>query len=154
MSVYEEKLWPNASMFVATALVVPASILILAPVSVPAGIATAAVLYAGCVALLILASPRIVIADGVLRAGRASIRVDQLGEATSCEGAEAFAERGPRLDTRAWLLIRGWIKSVVRVPVLDAADPAPYWLLSSRRPTELAAAINRSRRPETDASAA
>jgi hypothetical protein len=151
---FSERLWPNPWMFIATALVIPASILVLAPISMPAGIVTAIVLYAGCVALLLLASPRITVADGMLTAGRAGIRLDQLGEASACEGAEAFAELGPRLDARAWMLIRGWVKAVVRVPVLDAADPTPYWLLSSRRPTELAAAINRSRRPETDSPAA
>ena len=57
-------------------------------------------------------------------------------------------ERGTGLDARAYLVIRGWVHSVVRVPITDPADPAPYWLLSTRRPTELAAAINGSRRPE------
>lgn len=154
MPVYREKLWPNAWMFIATALVIPASILILAPISVEAGIATAIVLYGGCVALLILASPTITVADGVLTAGRARIQLAQTGEAAGFEGTEATAERGVRLDARAWMLIRGWVTSVVRVPVNDPSDPTPYWLLSSRHPTELAAAINGSRRPETDLPAA
>jgi hypothetical protein len=51
------------------------------------------------------------------------------------------------LDVRAWLLIRGWIQPLVRVPIIDENDPAPYWLISSRHPQKLAAAINRSRRP-------
>lgn len=141
-------------MFIATALVIPASILILAPISVEAGIATAVVLYGGCVALLILASPTITVDDGTLTAGRARIQLAQTGEATGFAGAEATAERGVRLDARAWMLIRGWVASVVRVPVTDPSDPTPYWLLSTRHPTELAAAINRSRRPETDLPAA
>ena len=33
------------------------------------------------------------------------------------------------------------MKPVVRVPVEDPADPAPYWLVSSRRPDQLAAAL-------------
>ncbi len=151
---FSEKLWPNPWMFISTALVIPASILVLAPISVQAGIVTAIVLYAGCVGLLILASPRITIDGSHLIAGRASIRLEQVGEAISCEGAEAIAQRGTKLDARAWLLIRGWIKSVVRVPILDATDPTPYWILSTRHPTELAAAINRSRRPETGSPAA
>jgi hypothetical protein len=32
------------------------------------------------------------------------------------------------------------------VPLLDAADPAPYWLLSTRTPERLIAAIRGSRR--------
>jgi hypothetical protein len=32
---------------------------------------------------------------------------------------------------------------VVRVEVLEGADPAPYWVFSSRRPEELVAALAR-----------
>ena len=59
---------------------------------------------------------------------------------------EAFAERGPRLDARAYLVIRGWVRDVVRVPIEDPQDPTPYWLLSSRRPNDIVAAIRGSRR--------
>jgi hypothetical protein len=54
-------------------------------------------------------------------------------------------ERGQRLDARAWLLIRGWISPVVKIEVLDAADPAPYWLVSTRKPDAVIDAINRAR---------
>ena len=64
--------------------------------------------------------------------------------------ADASAERGTGLDARAFLVIRGWVQPVVRVPITDPDDPAPYWLLSSRRPKELAAVINGSRRPEPE----
>jgi hypothetical protein len=55
------------------------------------------------------------------------------------------AARGPELDARAYLCLRGWIAGGVRVPVLDPQDPAPYWLVSSRRPGELAEAVRRGR---------
>jgi len=53
---------------------------------------------------------------------------------------------GPELDARAYLCLRGWIAAGVRVPVLDPRDPAPYWLVSSRRPAELAEALRLARR--------
>jgi hypothetical protein len=66
-------------------------------------------------------------------------------------GDAARVERGTGLDARAFLVIRGWIRDVVRVPITDAADPAPYGLVSTRHPNELAAAINEgSRRPEVE----
>jgi hypothetical protein len=147
MPEYREKLWASPWMFLASALVIPASILVFAPISMTAGIITAAVLYGGCVALLIIGSPVVQVHEGTLSAGHAQISTDLLGEAEAFVGAEATAERGPRLDVRAWLLIRGWIQPVVRVPILDENDPAPYWLLSTRHPQKLAAAINESRRP-------
>lgn len=145
--VYREKLWPTPWVFIAAALVIPASILVLVPISLLAGIITAAVLYSGCVALLVATSPLVQVQDGILRAGRARITVEMLGEAEAFTGVDATAQRGPKLDARAWMLIRGWISPIVRIPLLDATDPAPYWLVSSRQPTKLAAAINESRRP-------
>lgn len=147
MPQYREKLWASAWVFLATALVIPASLLVFAPISFVAGVITAVVLYAGLVVLLTIGSPVVRVQDGVLSAGHAQIRIDQLGEAQAFEGPEASLERGQRLDARAWLLIRGWVAPIVRVPIVDESDPAPYWLLSSRHPQKLAAAINGSRRP-------
>jgi hypothetical protein len=131
--------------------------LVFAPISALAGILTAAGLYAGCVVLLVLASPVVSVKDGILTAGRARISVSMLGEAVPVQEPDASQERGPGLDARAWLLIRGWIAPVVRVPITDPNDPAPYWLISTRKPKKLADAINGSRRPvdngRTDVSA-
>ncbi|WP_139416971.1 DUF3093 domain-containing protein [Agromyces laixinhei] len=148
MPDYREKLWPTPWMFIISLLLIPASILVLAPVSMPAGIATGVILYAGTVTALSLTAPVIEVADGRLRAGRASIALTETGVATGATDAAARVERGTGLDARAFLVIRGWVKSVVRVPIADASDPTPYWLISTRHPTELAAAINGSRRPE------
>jgi len=53
-------------------------------------------------------------------------------------------ERGRRLDARAWLCIRGWIQPVVKVNVHDPSDPVPYWLISTRNPNELVAALEKA----------
>jgi hypothetical protein len=44
-------------------------------------------------------------------------------------------------DARAYLLLRPYVKQSVQVPVEDPADPTPYWMLSTRRPHDLATAI-------------
>ncbi len=147
MPEYREKLWASPAPYVATALVIPASILVFAPISMLAGIIIAACLYAACVLTLVLTSPVVEVKDGMVTAGKASIATDLVGEAAAFEDAEATLERGRRLDARAWLLIRGWVGPVVRIPIEDATDPAPYWLVSTRHPQKLAAAINGSRRP-------
>ncbi|TFD94039.1 DUF3093 domain-containing protein [Cryobacterium lactosi] len=147
MPDYREKLWPSPWLFIIIALVIPASLLVFLPISVLAGVLTGAGLYLGSALLLVLASPTVVVSDGVLTAGRARIETSLLGEAIPFEGADATLERGQKLDARAWLLIRGWIAPVVRIPLTDPTDPSPYWLVSSRRPQKMAAAINGSRRP-------
>ncbi|MDX2025238.1 DUF3093 family protein, partial [Microcella sp.] len=57
--------------------------------------------------------------------------------------------RGQRLDARAFLVLRPDIPAVLRVAVTDPDDPTPYWLLSTRRPEELAAAIAASARNDS-----
>ncbi|MDQ1530339.1 MAG: hypothetical protein QOE37_444, partial [Microbacteriaceae bacterium] len=63
------------------------------------------------------------------------------GAPEAFRAAEATAARGVGLDARAWTVLRGWVDPVVRVPILDPDDPSPYWLLSTRRPEELIAAL-------------
>jgi hypothetical protein len=142
MYLYRERLWAAPWLFLATALVIPASLIVFAPINMVAGIVCAVVLYAGCVIGLIAGSPVIEVTDENLRAGRANIERRYLGAAESFDGSEATLQRGRLLDARAWLLIRGWASAVVRVPVLDRDDPTPYWLLSTRHPAELTRALN------------
>lgn len=60
--------------------------------------------------------------------------------------AEATRERlGVGADARAFVTQRPWLSECVVVGVDDAADPHPYWLISSRRPAQLAAAIEAAR---------
>ncbi len=49
------------------------------------------------------------------------------------------------LDARAWTVVRGWIDPVVRIPLSDPDDPVPYWLVSTRRPEQLVAALDEAR---------
>ncbi|PWC08050.1 DUF3093 domain-containing protein [Mycetocola zhujimingii] len=148
MAEYRERLWPAVWIVCVTALVIPASLLVLAPISVVAGAVTGVVLYLGCLLLFIYGAPVIEVKNGILSVGRASIPVRLIGDAQAFDGDEATLERGQRLDARAFLVIRGGIRGVVRLQIVDPIDPTPYWLLSSRHPTKLAAAISRSQRPD------
>jgi hypothetical protein len=141
LMTYRERLWPAPWIFLATALVIPASLLVFLPISQLAGVIVAVVLYGAIVATLLLTTPRIEVADGELRAGRARLPLSVVSDVRAARGADAVHERGVGLHADAWLLIRGWIPDVVRVELDDADDPTPYWIISSRRAEELAAAI-------------
>jgi hypothetical protein len=140
-------------VFLATALVIPASLLVFLPINVFAGIGTGIVLYAGCVVLLVIGSPTLEVTERGFTAGRASLPARHVGSAAGFTREDATRERGPALDARAWLLIRGWVEGVVTVEVADDRDPVPYWLVSTRRPDELVSALERVRpsaaRPRT-----
>lgn len=142
--LYRERLWPGWWVFLATALVIPASLLVFLPISQLAGIVSAVVLYAAIVVVLLATSPVIEVTDGMLRVGRARIERSFVGTVTAHEKTDAVAERGTRLDARAYLVLRGWVSGVVRIEITDDADPTPYWLVSTKRPEELAAVLNAS----------
>jgi Protein of unknown function (DUF3093) len=48
---------------------------------------------------------------------------------------------GPAADPLAFVIQRPWIAGAVQIVLDDPADPTPYWVISSRRPDALAAAL-------------
>jgi hypothetical protein len=147
MLIYRERLLPGPMIFVITALVIPASLLVFLPINMTVGVICAAVLYAACVVLLVIGSPRIEVTDTMLFAGRASLPLPNVGDAQGFTGTDATQQRGPKLDARAWLVIRGWISPVVKIDVNDESDPTPYWLVSTRHPADLVAALAKAKTP-------
>jgi hypothetical protein len=145
MEQFRERLWPALWWYPIIVLIVPATLLVFEPISLTAGILTASALVVGSLVLLIGSAPTIRVADGVLQAGKARIPLALIGEMRAALGEEARAERGPLLDARAWLMLRGDVGPVVRLEITDPEDPTPYWVVSTRRPDELIAAITTAR---------
>lgn len=140
--VFRERLLPGAAALAAAMSAGLLALVILLPVNRVAAIVVAVVVAAAGVVWLLLGAPVLTVHDGVLRAGGAHVPVTLLGEPTVLATRELMrAELGGRLDARAHVLLRSWIATGVRVPLHDPADPTPYWLLSTRRPEELAAAL-------------
>src|ERR1700712_72994 len=144
MSTYRERLSPSGRIYVYLVLLIPASIAVFAPINIFIGYVCAIVLYGGTVLVLNVLSPVVTVSDGMLSAGKARIPVSLLGEPQAITGDAATLARGQKLDARAWLCIRGWIQPVVKVNVHDPSDPVPYWLISTRNPNELVAALEKA----------
>jgi hypothetical protein len=119
--------------------------LVFAPLDTTVALVIGAVTGLAFIALLVAASPVVEVSDGMLRAGRARIELGLLGEPQIFRGDEARHARGPGLLPRSWHVIRGGIDGIVVVPVLDAEDPTPEWVISSRTPDRLASALRRAR---------
>ena len=139
---YRERLTPGPSLFIACALLIPAGLLVFLPLNFVVGIIAAIALYGGAVAFLLLTTPVIEVTETGLRAGRAILPGEFVGEAVALHGEDAFMARGRELDARAFTLLRGFVKDVVRVENTDQQDPAPYWVISSRHADQLARALN------------
>ncbi len=84
------------------------------------------------------------VSDGVLKADNAILPLTAAGEVRPLNEAQARALRGPRADPRAHLLIRPYLHRAVYIEV-TGDDASPYWLVATRQPAALAAAIESSR---------
>jgi len=145
-ATYRERLhvplrwWVQATMFLATlwlALVV----------ALPGWFAwtASAVLLAAIYGLFAwLGSAEVAVRDGVLYAGTARIPLSQLGPAHALDKDATRRVHGVEADARAFLVTRPYISRSVKVVIDDPRDPAPYWLISSRHPRTLAAALTPS----------
>lgn len=146
---HTERLWPSPAVW----LLAPLLGLGFGAMVFPYGAVVTSMAFVLGVVLVIAAlvtfSPRVEVGAGVLRAGRAAIELPLVGEAEGFTGEAARQQRGPSLDARAFLVLRGWVDPVVKVEILDEADPTPYWLISTRDPDGLVEAIRTGRLDST-----
>ncbi|MGF1646852.1 MAG: DUF3093 domain-containing protein [Kineosporiaceae bacterium] len=152
---HAERLWPAPWLWVALVALAATAAITLEPAAGLAGVAVGgAVAGTGVAALAVWWSPTVRIVevrrpDGSLepwlQAGTSRIPVRALGEVAALRDGEWRAELGPALDARSHRVVRGWVGHGVRVAVTDPRDPVPYWLVSTRRPEDLAAAVTGAR---------
>lgn len=171
MRVYHERLWVPVSWWLLGLVV---TVILSAELAAGFGALMVGVIYAvllGAVAAMLLwwSRPRVEVAGGELAAGRARLPLAVAGEVTALDRVQTRAIIGPRADPAAFILIRPYLREAVYVEVtepgvgvvrgrrlrwrrwrfqLETTEPAagtPYWLVATRHPAELAAAINTAR---------
>lgn len=142
--IFEERLSPSVSVVLALSLSGPMMLLAALPFGLPLALTLAIVVPIVLIASAFLISPKIVVSSELQR-GRFRIPLDVISKAELFVGEEARLERGPRLDARARLAIRGDIDAVVKVQLSDPLDPTPYVVISTRRPEQLVAALSANR---------
>jgi hypothetical protein len=96
------------------------------------------------VPLFLSGRQRIQLRDGVLIAGKEELPVMQVTSITGLDRAETRLRLGPQADPAAHTVVRGWVGSSVMLRLANP-DPVPYWVVSTRHPEELVAAIKASR---------
>jgi hypothetical protein len=130
--------WVQGTMLVATLWL--AVVVALPPVA--AWIITAIAMAVLALGLWAYGAARITVDAGSFRAGRAHIAATHLGAVTPLDPGETRRIAGVDADARAYLVLRPYLKRAVKVEITDPADPAPYWLVSTRRPEELVRALS------------
>ena len=139
--LHSERLLPSlAGWFgiVAFALVLGVALTVAGPV---AAVVTAVVtLVVGC-AVAWWTSPVVEVREGVLRAGRTEIPTSLLADVVTLDREGVRSQMGTGWDARAFACLRTWTGGAIRADVVDPADPTPFWVVSTRRPDDLAAAV-------------
>ena len=171
MRVYHERLHvPLSWWLLGLAVIVILATEVIPGWPLPVEVAIYVVLVGGFAAMLLnWGRATLDVGEGELRVGPARLPLTAAGEVTALDEPQTRSLRGPRGDPAAFLLIRPYLRRSVYVevtrhePVLSPAPSrfrpgrgwqlrqsslaaaAPYWLLCTRHPAELAAAINRAR---------
>jgi hypothetical protein len=76
-----------------------------------------------------------------IRVGRASIEHAYIATCRALDAEQTRRRTGVEADARAHLVLRPYIKTTVEITLDDPEDPVPYWLVSTRQPQRLAAAL-------------
>jgi hypothetical protein len=106
------------------------------------GVVTAAAVLAVAAAIFAQSAVRIEVDDAMIRIGRARIEHRYIAGAVSLDAEQTRRRAGVEADARAHLVLRPYVGTAVEITLDDPADPVPYWLVSSRRPQALAAALS------------
>ncbi|MFF3285586.1 DUF3093 domain-containing protein [Streptomyces sp. NPDC003023] len=139
---YAERLTAPRSWWVIAALVAVSGGLVLLPLGTLPMLG--GVIGAGALASALVSSygsARIRVVAGALVAADAKIPVSALGEPEVLDADEARAWRFHKADPRAFMLLRSYIPTALRIEITDPEDPTPYVYLSTRDPRALADAL-------------
>lgn len=138
---YSERLLPSIWQVLASMLVVPAIWLITLPIVGEFSIVMALAVWLVVIATMLARSKRLVIREQIFTAGSAQIPLNLLGESEIIAPEAMQAQLGPQLDARAYLCFKSGKKGLVKITVSDKSDPTPYWLVSTKDPRALVAAL-------------
>ena len=169
MRVYHERLRvPFSWWLIGLATMLLLATEVVAGFALPIAVAIYVVLV-GLVALMFWSwsRPTVLVTETELRAGPACLPLAAVGEVSALDEAQTRSLRGPRADPAAFLMLRPYLRQAVYVEVAtpgaetrvhrrlrgfslraETARPAldsPYWLVCTRHPAQLVAAINAAR---------
>jgi hypothetical protein len=103
-------------------------------------------LAAGCAVILVLLGRARIELDATtrtLRAGGAQLALGSVSEVVALDERQSARLRGPKGDPAAQVYSRPYLKTSVYLAIDDPR--VPYWLVGTRHPAELAAAVEKCR---------
>ena len=140
--LYKERVRPNLGTFISVATLLPAVTLVSEPFDFRIGIAIGLVLVLSIWGVLYFMAPLIQVGKTTLSVGRAAIPRTLLGKIEEIPKTQIFSERGPKLSPAAYKVFQGTVKTALKITIRDPEDPTPYWIISTRKPAQLATVLN------------
>lgn len=140
--LYQEFQVANLGSFLPNLLIAPAVWLVFAPINPDVGLVSSIALTIASIALRLATTKKIVLTELELKIGKATLPRTILGKATQISSEDQFSERGPKLDTRAFLALKSGLPGLIKIALNDKQDPTPYVLVSTRRANELIDLLN------------
>ena len=107
------------------------------PYALLAAVAVGVLLWLGRVEVKVTGSGD----DTELWAGNAHLPTTVVSRSAVVPRSAKSAAMGRQLDPAAFVLHRNWVGPMVLVVLEDPDDPTPYWLVSSRHPDRVLAAL-------------
>jgi hypothetical protein len=95
--------------------------------------------------VIVTTTPLVRVDSRVFRAGRARLPLPVIGAVIVADRAATAMARGPHGDTTAHMVTAIGVAESVVIEVCDPRDPHRTWLVSSRRPADLARAVRTAR---------
>lgn len=120
---------------------VSAGVAVGAATSVPVGIIVVAAAQLLGTRLLLSSTFRIDVTPTNVSAGPATLPRWAIGSVEPLNREQLRQTLGVNADPRAWLLVRPWTKTAVKITLKDVHDPHPYWVVGTRRPQALREAL-------------
>jgi hypothetical protein len=101
-------------------------------------VAAAVLAWLGRIDLRVVGNDR---GETELWVGAAHLPIGVISRSAEVPRSAKSAALGRQLDPAAYVVHRAWIGPMVLLVLDDADDPTPYWLVSSRRPDRVLAAL-------------
>jgi hypothetical protein len=80
---------------------------------------------------------------GWLQVGKAKIEIEFISTVCTLDSEQMRKARGPQLDPAAYLALRFWVSTGIKIELNDPRDPTPYWLISTKAAEKLQLALDR-----------
>lgn len=129
---------PSPASFLPLLLLYPSLLLVFLPINAVFGHLTGALATLIALMTLFLKAPVIFVSEGRLSVRNARIRTSEISKTEVIGASEAFEERTSKLDSRAFVVIKSSVPTYVKIFLKsNPDDQTPYWLVSTRRSTEL-----------------